>query len=154
MSQASDEKVSQNDKKPLPENRLQESILLSTTTNDGAFAISEEIQNTDYQPDVEDSSLTENSETLSQLQTVMEDMKEHLLQNDQDVNMVSGIKKFLNSYQNVQTSSATAKLASALYQFAWSPKEVIGSAWFVTKRIQNPCASNCCWLPQKNDIPR
>ena len=49
-------------------------------------------------------------------------MKQHLLLKDQDFNMVSGIKKFLNNYQNMLTSSITAKLASALHQFGRSPK--------------------------------
>ena len=44
------------------------------------------------------------------------------IRKDQDFNMVSGIKKFLNKYQNMLTSSTTAKLASALHQFGWSPK--------------------------------
>ena len=52
-------------------------------------------------------------------------MKQHLLQQDQDMNMVSGIKKFLDNYQTLQTSSTTAKLASALHQFAWSPEKKV-----------------------------
>ena len=120
VSQALDEKISSDNKKPLLD--TEESALIPiATAEDKTFVFSEEIQVAEA--DVEDCSVTQNSETLSQLKIVMEDMIQHLLQNDQDIHMVSGIEKFVKRYQNMRTSSTTAKLASALHQFAWSPEK-------------------------------
>ena len=115
-----DEKISSDNKKPLLD--TEESALIPTATaEDKTFVFSEETQVAEA--DVEDCSVTQNSETSSQLKIVMEDMIQHLLQNDQDIHMVSGIEKFVKRYQNMCTSSTTAKLASALHQFAWSPEK-------------------------------
>ena len=89
VSQALDEKVSQDIKK-MPEDTSLESTLMPTTAKDDTIVVSEVIHE-EYQADVEDSSVPQNSETLLQLQTVTEHMKQHLLQKDQDFNMVSGI---------------------------------------------------------------
>ena len=95
MSQASDEKISSYDKKPLPE--TEESALIPlATVEDTTFAFSEETQVPET--NFEESSIAQNSETLSQLKIVMEDMIQHLLQEDQDIHMVSGIKQFVKRY--------------------------------------------------------
>ena len=117
VSQASDEKTFCDSKRQFPEIEEEESAVIPIVVEDGTCEISEEMQIE------EDANVDQNSETLSQLKVVMEDMTKHLQQKDQDYNMVSGIEKFVKRYQDMCASSTTAKLASALHQFAWSPGE-------------------------------
>jgi len=51
-------------------------------------------------------------------------MTNHLQEKDQDFNMVSGIEKFAKKYQEMCASTTTAKLASALHQFALFPERI------------------------------
>jgi len=142
ISQASDEK-SFCDKKKFTEVKEEESNMISfMPTNidedengvveDGTYEISEEMITE------EDASVVRNSETLSQLKVVTEEMTKYLQQKDQDYNMVLGIEKFVKRYQDLCTNSTTAKLASALHQFAWSPEKKLCSTWFAEKGYRIP----------------
>ena len=115
VSQVSDEKTFCDNKRQFSEIEEEESAVIPIVVEDGTYEISEEMQIEEH------ASIVQNSETLSQLKVVMEDMAKHLQQKDQDYNMVSGIEKFLKFYQDMCTSSTTVKLASTLHQFAWSP---------------------------------
>ena len=126
VSQASDEKTFCDSKRQFPEIEEEESAVIPIIVEDGTCEISEEMQIE------EDASVDQNSETLSQLKVVMEDMTKHLQQKDQDYNMVSGIEKFVKRYQDMcaryqdmcaRYQDMCAKLASALHQFAWYPGE-------------------------------
>ena len=87
VSQASDEKTFCDSKRQFPEIEEEESAVIPIVVEDGTCEISEEMQIE------EDANVDQNSETLSQLKVVMEDMTKHLQQKDQDYNMVSGIEK-------------------------------------------------------------
>ena len=125
VSQASDEKTICDDK--LPDGKVVDSHLIPV--EDSMYDIIEEMQTE------EEASVVQNSDTLTQ---VMEEMTNCLQQKDQDFNMVSGIETFVKKYQDMCTGSITAKLASALHQFAWSPEKKLCSTWFAEKGYRIP----------------